>query len=488
MEPWQQTERSAGRWPAEPSSFMDKRCDMSDVDDQTRPAEGRGQPPAGGYGLPPAGGYVPPPAGGYGQPPAGGYGPPPTGGYGQPPAGGYGQPQETADPGGGRPRGRTSTAIWALVAAVVAGLLLFAGGIGIGRSLASGGLTGPLGSVQAPIRTVPQIGSSSGQSGQAGQASARAVASKVDPAIVDVNTLIQTVGRPVTAAGTGMILTSSGEVLTNNHVVQGSTSIKVTLSDGSSYAARVVGVDPSADVALLQIQGRSGLPTVTLADSSTVSVGQPVIAIGNALGQGGTPNVTEGSVTGLDRSITASDGTGSAEQLSGLIQSDAPISPGDSGGPLVNSAGQVVGMITAGSTDRFSQRTSTVGFAIPSNTAADVVNQIRSGRASSSIILGRPGYLGVQVEDLDPATAAQLGLNVSAGALVTGVVSGSPAAQAGIARNAVITAVDGTQIASANDLGPPIHTHKPGQSIRVTWVDQAGTHSASISLAPGPAA
>jgi S1-C subfamily serine protease len=468
---WTQTERSAGTQPTEFASFMDKRCDMSDLDDATRPAGGYGQPPAGGYGQPPAGGYGQPPAGGYGQAPA------------------YGQPPETSGPPAGPPRGRTSGAVWALAAAVVAGLVLFAGGTGIGWSLARGNLAGQLGTVQAPIRTVPQIGSSSGQTGPARPADAQAIASKVVPAVVDIDTVIQTLGRPDQAAGTGMILTASGEALTNNHVIQGASSIKVTLpSDGSSYPAKVIGVDPSADIALLQIQGRTGLPTVTLADSSTLTTGQAVVAIGNALGQGGAPSVTEGTITGLDRSITASDGNGSPEQLSGLIQSDASISPGDSGGPLVNTAGQVVGMITAGSTGRFSRSASTVGFAIPSNTAADVVNQIRSGRASSSIILGQPGYLGVQVTNLDPATANQLGLSVSGGALVTGVAGGSPAAQAGIARGSVITAIDGGQVASARALGPAIQSHKPGQSIRVTWVDGAGTHNASVSLASGPAA
>jgi S1-C subfamily serine protease len=311
------------------------------------------------------------------------------------------------------------------------------------------------------------------------------VADKVSPAVVDINTVI---GRGGQAAGTGMILTSSGEVLTNNHVVQQATSIKVTIQGrANTYTATVLGVSPTADVALIQIQGVSGLPTVTLADSSSLSVGQSVVAMGNAGGQGGAPSVTEGSITALDQSITASDGN-SSEQLSGLIQSDAQISAGDSGGPLVNASGQVIGMITAGATQGFRQTTTNVGFAIPSNTALGVVNDIRAGHASSSVIIGQSGMIGVTVTDLTAAAASQLGLNVSSGALVTSVVAGGPAQQAGIGRDSVITAVNGTTIDSSSALGPAIQTHKPGDHIQVKWVDQSGSHTATLTLVPGPVA
>jgi S1-C subfamily serine protease len=286
-----------------------------------------------------------------------------------------------------------------------------------------------------------------------------------------------------------MILTPSGEVLTNNHVVEGSTSIKVTIPGrSSSYTATVVGVSPTADVALIQIQGVSGLPTVKLADSSTLSVGQPVVAIGNALGQGGAPSVTQGTITALNQTITASSDNGTSEQLSGLIQSDAPISPGDSGGPLANASAQVVGMITAGEAQGFRRTTSTVGYAIPASTAVSVVNEIRAGHASSTILIGPTGYLGVSVQDLDANTAARLGLDVSGGVLVRGAAQGSPAAQIGSGANSVITAIDGKSIDSANDLGPAIQSHKPGQKIQVSWVDASGKHTASATLIAGPAA
>jgi len=370
-----------------------------------------------------------------------------------------------------------------LAAAVMVGLLLVTA-CSVTRS---GSIFAPRPSAQSPIHAVPQDSSSTGQANQSFDS--QAVANKVIPAVVDINTVIGSAGQQAQAAGTGMLVTSSGEVLTNRHVVQGATSIQVTIQGRSSpYTATVVGEDLAADVALLQIHGVSGLPTVTVADSSALTVGQAVVAIGNALGQGGAPNVTQGTITALNQSITASDGSGSSEQLTGLIQSDASISPGDSGGPLVNRAGQVVGMITAGSVGRFRQATSRVGFAIPSNTAVDIVNQIRSGKETSTIIIGPTGYLGVSATDLDAATASRLGLSVSVGALVQSVVSGSPAAQAGIARNAVITAVNGRTVTSTTDLGLAIHVHKPGQQIQVTWIDQNGRHTATVSLMSGPPA
>src|SRR5262249_37064580 len=161
------------------------------------------------------------------------------------------------------------------------------------------------------------------------------------------------------------------------------TTITVTVtSSGQTYPATVVGVDPPDDVAVLQIQGASGLSTVSLADSSTVSMGQKVAAIGNALGKGGAPKITGGSVTALGQAISVRDDAGRLEQLHNLIQTNAQISPGDSGGPLVNASGQVVGMITAGAKTVPDQTTSQTGYAIPVNDAAAIVNQIRAGHAS----------------------------------------------------------------------------------------------------------
>ncbi len=377
----------------------------------------------------------------------------------------------------------------AWIAALIAALVLLSGGIGIGWVLTKGGTSTPSTGTEAPLKTVPPAGSSNGQSTR--ELSQQAIANLVDPAVVDVNTVIggfSNTGSAGRGAGTGMILTASGQALTNNHVIAGATSITVTIQGRpGSYKATVVGADPTDDVALLQIQGASGLPTVSLGDSSSLSLGQRVVAIGNALGKGGTPTATSGSITALNRTITVRDDSGSVEQLSNLIQSNAPISPGDSGGPLVNGSGQVVGIITAAARGAPFDRVSNVGFAIPINTAVGIANQIRSGRATSDIIIGQPGFLGVEVRNLEAGEAAQLGLNVDSGALVVGVISGLPAAKAGIRSPSVITAVAGHEVDSADNLGPIIYQYKPGQQVSVTWVDTGGTHTATVELASGPA-
>jgi S1-C subfamily serine protease len=386
-----------------------------------------------------------------------------------------------------------------ILSAVLAGLLLLSGGIGIGW-----GLTRNLGTSssqtsqtsqnpQEPIKTAPSASSSTSQN-----LSLQAIEASVDPAIVDVTSIFDPAdlgtgsssgsARRSEGAGTGMIVTSSGQVLTNNHVIAGSTSLKVSIEGRSgTYDAEVLGADPSHDVALIQIEGVSGLPTVTLGDASTLELGQRVVAIGNALGRGGKPTATEGSITGLDQSITAGGGNSGPEHLTGLIQMDAPISPGDSGGAVVNSSGHVVGMITASARVGRFRETSNIGYAITVTSALDVVNEIRAGNESSTIILGDAGFIGVEVQDLDAATAARLGLDVTSGALVTGVISGTPAAQAGLSKNVVITAINGERIASVDELGPAIHAHNPGDRIQLTWVDSDGSHTATVTLIAGPA-
>src|SRR3989442_3782021 len=202
---------------------------------------------------------------------------------------------------GGQPprRGR------AWIAAVVAALVLVSGGIGIGWVLTRGGGT-PSTGTEAPLKTAPPAGSSSGQSTR--ELTQEAISNLVDPAVVDVNTVIDGFGNSGSVgrgAGTGIILTASGALLTNNHVIAGATSITVTIQGRSgSYKATVVGADPTDDVALIQIQGSSGLPTLNLGDSSSLSLGQRVVAIGNALGKGGTPTTTSGTVPARHRTIT----------------------------------------------------------------------------------------------------------------------------------------------------------------------------------------
>jgi S1-C subfamily serine protease len=372
-----------------------------------------------------------------------------------------------------------SNTLWHRLAAgvIVAAVIAAASGAGIGWSLARA-IHPPAGVAQtvtpgaeAPIRPTTPTTSA---------LDTTAIAAKVDPAIVDINTVVGT-GQ---AAGTGMIITSSGEVLTNNHVVDGSTKITVTIAGRSqTYTAHVIAAVPTSDIAVLQIEGVSGLPTVTFANSSTLTVGDSIVAIGNALGQGGTPDVSQGSITALNQTITASEGGAKSEQLSGMIQTDATIYPGDSGGPLLNKSAQVIGMITAGQMQGLRNTASNINYAIASNTILDVVNQIRSGAKNPAIIYGQVGYIGVSAQTLDAATAAQVGLNVSSGALVRGVAAGSPADVAGITRNSVITSIGGSQVTSIDNLGTAIRAHKPGEKVSIGWVTQTGAHTATITLA-----
>ena len=204
--------------------------------------------------------------------------------------------------------------------------------------------------------------------------------------------------------------------------------------------------------------------------------------------KGGTPSVTQGTVTALGRNITVGGGPGGPEHLQGLIQTNASISPGDSGGPLVNASGQVVGIITAAQRTVTNQTPSSrVGYAIGTSTAVGIVNDIRAGNASATIIIGQSGFMGVEVRNLDSRTASRLGLGVSNGALVISVFPGTPAARAGVTAGSVITAVDGNRVTSADALGPIIHAHGPGEQVKLTWVDSTGTHTATLQLISGPA-
>jgi S1-C subfamily serine protease len=288
--------------------------------------------------------------------------------------------------------------------------------------------------------------------------------------------------------GTGLVLTSSGVVVTNNHVIDGATSIQVRTTGGSGvHRARVIGADTSNDLALLQLDGVVGLPTI-IPSRSSPAVGDSVVAIGNALGLGGPPTVSNGTITALGRSIEASDPAGgTTEALSGLIQTDSPIQPGDSGGALVNSSGQVVGLITAAATGASSRSAADVGFAIPIANVTTIVNLIRSGQGSPSIVLGQPPFLGVAARDLDPPSAAHLGLHVGVGVLVLGVVPHSPGSSLGLSGGDVIVAVDGQRIDSVTALQEQIRAHHPGQSLQVSWVAGNGPHSGSVTLVAGPA-
>lgn len=343
--------------------------------------------------------------------------------------------------------------------------------------------------------SIPSLGGT-GTALSSTRLSVAAIARKVDPAVVDINVTLA-FGQG-TASGTGMILTPSGEVLTNNHVVQGASRITVTVAGHPEpYTARVLGVDPTADVALLQLDGAAGLPTVMLGNSATVSVGQPVVAIGNALGLGGTPTVTRGTIVAKNQSIFAQDATGGGEELHGLLETSAALEPGDSGGPLVNLAGQVIGMDTAAAGPAFghpyrrwyvARPASRAGFAIPINTAAAIAREIARGQVGGGIVRGAPAFLGVEVTDvqeLPPMEQAQLGTD--SGAVVVGVAPGSAAAGAGLAPGDVITALGGRAVSDAAALQQAIRQHEPGQSVPVTWITPGGqSETATVQLGTGP--
>ncbi len=311
------------------------------------------------------------------------------------------------------------------------------------------------------------------------------VAAAVTPGIVNINVLTAD-GQ---GAGTGMILTSDGLVLTNNHVVRGAMKMVVIDADsGDRYDAKVLGTAPTRDVALIKLVGAKGLATVHTGNSDTVKVGDAVVALGNAGGRGGTPSVVPGNVVALGRSITASDQSGQeAQRLNNLIQTDANIVPGDSGGPLANAKGEVIGVNSAASVTNQTSATGE-GYAIPINDALRIVEQIKAGQGSDVVHIGTRGILGVQVTSVaaDPFGTSGSGQSV-AGATVAGVADGSGAQKAGITAGSTITAVDGKKVTSAEGLTSALANAKPGDKVSLTWVDPDGqSHTGTVTLTEGP--
>ncbi|QXG75443.1 S1C family serine protease [Modestobacter sp. L9-4] len=315
------------------------------------------------------------------------------------------------------------------------------------------------------LATPPGYGSSSSTAVAAGTATADQVVGVVDI----VSQLGYSGGE---SAGTGMVLTADGEVLTNNHVVEGATSITVTvLSTGAQYTATVVGTAPTADVAVLRLTDASGLTTVRT-DSDGVTAGEAVTAVGNAGGDPTSTSAAPGTVTALDQSITAASESGSdRERLTGLIETDADVQAGDSGGPLFDADGEVVGMDTAASSGGAVQ-----AYAIPIATALGVVEQIEGGVDSATVHQGLPAFLGVSVAD------------GTGGATIAGVVTDGPADRAGLTAGDVVTSVGGTAVDSADALTTALAGQQPGADVRVTWTDTTGTsHTATATLVAGPA-
>jgi S1-C subfamily serine protease len=462
---------------------------------------GYGQP---GYGQP---GYGQP---GYGQP---GYGQP---GYGQYPWGGYGAPPPPPRSGFGRTLAYLAVAVLAAGAGAGAAVALnhsssSSAPVSQGNG-SNGSQPNPFGGTGDgngnPYPSYPSFGNgsvpngSSGNSGAGGNNSgtgslnASALAKKVNPGIVDITSDLHY--SDATAEGTGMVISSDGLVLTNNHVIDEATIVSARLvTSGKTYTAKVLGYDATDDVALLQLQDASGLKTITLSDSTKVKVGEAVLALGNAGGRGGLPSTAQGTVKALNQSIEASDsGAGTTEKLHGMIETNAPIQQGDSGGPLVNGSGAVIGMNTAAnSTGYGANSTATTGFAIPINSALTIVNQIKAGQPTGNVHIGLAGFMGVNVADAStPSDCASGGDSfggmgggqqpaVSSGALVCQVYPDAPASKGGLASGDVITSVNGSTISSADGLTKITAGSHPGDQFAINYVDAYGArHSATVSL------
>ena len=295
--------------------------------------------------------------------------------------------------------------------------------------------------------------------------------------------LIETTLTDGEAAGTGLVIDSSGLVLTNYHVVEGSTSVTVTIAtDGTTYDATVVGHDQASDIALLRLDGASDLATVVVDDDDDPVVGDEVTAIGNAQGQGYLSAVL-GQVVALDQSITtSSEGSVAGERLTGLIETDAPVVGGYSGGALLDDEGEVVGITTAASSTNAdpAPAQSTTGstaesYAIAIDEAITLADQIEAGTESGDVEIGPSAYLGIAV--------AETGDGVG----VMQVQSGTPAARAGLAAGDVLTHVGSTRVTSLTTLHAALATYEPGEQVTLRWTDDSGqTHRATVTLASSP--
>jgi S1-C subfamily serine protease len=300
------------------------------------------------------------------------------------------------------------------------------------------------------------------------QATVQEVLGKVQDAVVSIRTDI--------GAGTGMIITSDGQVVTNNHVIDKATKITVTLFNSTeARPATLLGHDATDDVAVLKVDNISGLPTVALGDSSKSIVGDDVVAIGNALNLPGGPTVTTGIISAVGRNLP------DPRQPQNLIQTDAAINPGNSGGPLVNANGEVVGMntlvIQSANAQELAQN---LGFAIPVNNIKPLIPDLAKG------ISRNPGYLGAGVGDMTPQIAQRVGSSVDTGAFVATVEAGGPAASAGIQANDVIIMFDGKRVAGNSELVTLIRSHQPGDKVDVTYVRGSSTKTTTVTLGSIP--
>ncbi|MFA1539008.1 S1C family serine protease [Actinomadura monticuli] len=301
------------------------------------------------------------------------------------------------------------------------------------------------------------------------------------PGVVNIETEQELSGTR--AAGTGIVLTADGLVLTNNHVIKGATAIEGTDTDNRrSYPAEVVGYDRAGDIAVIRLTGAARLKVAVFGSASAVNVGDVVTAVGNAGGKGGSPAVVTGKVTALEQSVTArDDSSGTTERLTGLIETSAPIRPGDSGGPLLDTGGRIIGINTAASaglsTRSAKPKKDHRGYAIPSDRALEIARRIQRGEASSTVHIGRTALLGVKVRSNGR----------SPGALVAEVVPGSPADTAGIPVGAAIVTFGDAAVDSPTALTSLMLARHPGDTVRVEWTTRQGARlGTTLRLAEGP--
>ena len=384
-----------------------------------------------------------------------------------PPAWQVGAPAGTAPawaappfPAAARPAGRrpflAAAAVGAVVGALVAGIVVAA--VKDGRT--------------SPGRTVTY---SANTSKITRTGDVQSILAKVEPAVVSIRTRTLSLGdflKPVPGegAGTGFVIGSDGVIVTNNHVVTGAQSIEVVFADDRKMPARVLGKDPTTDLAVVKVDA-TGLPTAALGDSEALKVGDDVVAIGNALALEGGPTVTRGIVSALNRTITAENGV----RLEHVLQTDTAINPGNSGGPLVDAAGEVVGINTAVAGDA-----QNIGFSIAITPAKPIIDELRQGTMRS-----RP-FLGVKMLTLTPSNADDFGVKAQSGALVADVTAGSGAEVAGLRTGDVITAIDGKEVKAAEEVTAAVGTHKPGDQIKLTYRRGDATTDVDVKLGERP--
>ncbi|RDI52076.1 S1C family serine protease [Nocardia mexicana] len=302
-----------------------------------------------------------------------------------------------------------------------------------------------------------------------------AVAAAVEPELANINVSVRPTG--MTAAGSGIVLTADGQVLTSHHVVKGAESITVgDIGTGGQYPATVLGYDADADIALLELSRAAGLPVARIGSSAALRVGDEVLAIGNAGGTG-SPTATPGTVTALDASIVARDAADySRKALTGMVEIAAPVTSGQSGGALADSHGSVVGVITAASGDVAKASGRASGYAVPIDTAMSVVRQIRSGLASDTVHVGPTATLGVITSDAKPA-----------GARIESAVYGMPAYAAGLTEGEIITGIDGRAVTSVQSLKAVLNLRKPDDTVQLELtVPDGSRRTVAVVLAVGP--